>query len=150
VGLKKALGTRKINVFFDNVGGEALEAALRRLAQGGRIVLCGAISTYNDTPLSGNSSTGPRNYMTLVKQRGRMEGFIVFDYASRYDEARSKLRKWLESGLVHAREDTSAVGLESAPHALRGMFLGTNNGKVVVQVATPLLLEEEIIRGSRL
>ena len=82
-----------IDVFFDNVGGDVLEAALRNLARGARIVLCGAVSQYNEGALH-----GPRNYMNLLVKRARMEGFVVFDFAARYGEAAREMR-----GLDHER-----------------------------------------------
>jgi NADPH-dependent curcumin reductase len=134
-GLENALNGKNIDVYFDNVGGQTLEAALELLALHGRIVVCGAISTYNDGSLSGKASIGPRNYLNLIKQRGRMEGFLIMDYASRYGEAGEKLGKWIKNGTVKTREDKSEYGLDRAPYALRGLFLGANQGKVVVEVA---------------
>src|SRR6201992_3444012 len=88
----KAHAPDGIDVYFDNVGGATLEAALNRLAHGARIVLCGAVSQYNDTP------RGPANYMQLLVARASMTGFVIFDYARRYPEGVAQLAKWLHSG----------------------------------------------------
>lgn len=120
-----------INVYFDNVGGPILEAALANLARKARVVLCGAISQYNATP---DQLTGPRNYMSLLVNRARMEGFIVFDYAPRYGEAVRDMAGWLKEGRLKAREDI-VEGLENFPSALLKLFTGENLGKLVLRVA---------------
>ncbi|HEX7045879.1 MAG TPA: NADP-dependent oxidoreductase [Burkholderiales bacterium] len=120
-----------INVYFDNVGGPILEAALANLARRARVVLCGAISQYNATP---DQLTGPRNYMSLLVNRARMEGFIVFDYAARYGEAVRDMAGWLKEGRLKAREDI-VEGLENFPSALLKLFTGENLGKLVLKVA---------------
>jgi NADPH-dependent curcumin reductase len=145
-GLKRALAGRKVDVYFDNVGGETLEAVLRRVNIGARIVLCGAISRYNDS--NGNSSSGeaptavgPRNYTQLITRRACMRGFIVLDYADRYAAAQREIAKWLGEGCITARE-TRIRGIEQAPQALLGLFQGKNVGKVVVEVASLRCAEE--------
>lgn len=120
-----------INVYFDNVGGAILEAALANLARKARIVLCGAISQYNATP---EQLTGPRNYMALLVNRARMEGFVVFDYAARYGEAIRDMAGWLKEGRLKAREDI-VEGIEQFPDALLKLFRGENLGKLVLKVA---------------
>ena len=95
-------------MFFDNVGGEALEAALARLARGGRIVLCGAVSQYNSTA----AGRGPANYMQLLVARASMTGFVIFDYADRYAEGVAQLAKWLHSGELRSREHVVAGDVE--------------------------------------
>lgn len=132
-GLREALGGRTIDVYFDSVGGETLEAALRRLSQGARVVLCGAIGAYN-TNGTGGAAVGPRNYMQLLVCRARMEGFLVFDYATRYDVARRRLGDWVANGQLVCAEQVSD-GLSTAPEALLGLFEGKNLGKAVVRVA---------------
>ena len=118
-----------IDLYFDNVGGDILNACLGRLALRGRVVLCGAISTYNDR----GRPAGPSNYRNLIGRRGRMEGFIILDYASRFPEAQAALAGWLSEGrLVHAEH--IVVGLERAPDALNLLFTGGNTGKVIVQL----------------
>ncbi|MCG8459435.1 MAG: NADP-dependent oxidoreductase [Holophagales bacterium] len=119
-----------IDIYFDNVGGEILDAALRYLNRGGRIPLCGAISQYNAT----EPVPGPYNYLSLLINRGRMEGFIVFDFRKRYGEALEKLGQWVQEGKIHARYDV-VDGLENAPRALLKLFDGENTGKLMVKIA---------------
>jgi hypothetical protein len=119
-----------VDIYFDNVGGDILEAVLSRLARGARILLCGAISQYNAT----REMTGPRNYMNLLVNRARMEGFVVFDYADRYHVAVSELASYLKDGRMISREDV-IEGLDAFPEALNGLFSGANFGKLVLKVA---------------
>ena len=119
-----------IDIFFDNVGGDMLDAALARLALRGRVVLCGGISAYNAT----ESPRGPKNYFNLVSRRGRMEGFIVTDYAKRYREAVNDLAGWVREGRIKYRVDVQQ-GLENAPATLRRLFEGRNEGKQLLRVA---------------
>jgi NADPH-dependent curcumin reductase len=121
-----------VNVYFDNVGGEILDAALAHLAIGARIVLCGAIATYNDT----ESSPGPRNYTNLIVRRARMQGFLVTDHAPRFAEAAADLARWAAAGKIRDRVDV-VEGLENAPDALRRLFTGENFGKQLVRIAEP-------------
>jgi hypothetical protein len=115
---------RGVNVYFDNVGGAILDAALANLAQRARVVLCGGISGYNEK----EPPPGPRNLMNLVIQRARMEGFIVLDYASRFGEAMAKLAGWVaEEKIVH-KEDVQH-GIENAPRTFQRLFRGENTGK---------------------
>ncbi|MDB5100415.1 MAG: NADP-dependent oxidoreductase [Cyanobacteria bacterium RYN_339] len=118
-----------IDVFFDNVGGTILEAALANLARHARVVICGAIAQYNAT----EPSPGPANYMALLVQRARMEGFVVFDYAERYAAALADLAGWLEAGQLVAHEDV-VEGLDRFPDALLRLFRGENEGKLVLHV----------------
>jgi NADPH-dependent curcumin reductase CurA len=118
-----------IDVFFDNVGGVVLDAALLFLATRARVVICGAISGYNaDTPIA-----GPRNYLRLLLRRARMEGFLFFDYLPRFDEASSALAAWLRAGKIRDRVDI-VDGFENAPAALIRLFNGENRGKQLVRV----------------
>jgi NADPH-dependent curcumin reductase CurA len=120
---------RGIDLYFDNVGGEILNAALGNLAMHGRVVLCGAIASYNEP----GPPPGPSNYINLLIRRGRMEGFIVIDYAHRFGEAQSEILTWmLEGKLKHIEHVVD--GLEHAPDALNLLFTGGNTGKVVVKV----------------
>jgi NADPH-dependent curcumin reductase len=119
-----------IDVYFDNVGGDVLEAALANLARRARVVLCGAISQYNAT----EAPRGPRNYLSLLVNRARMEGMIVFDYEARYDEARREMSAWLRAGRLKSREDI-AEGIEHFPEVLLRLFKGENLGKLVLEVA---------------
>lgn len=119
----------RVNVFFDNVGGETLEAALGRLARGARIVICGAVSQYNADRMQ-----GPSNYMALLVRRARMEGFVVFDYAHRFAEAAREMGGWMADGSLVSREQTVA-GLDAFPEALVMLFRGENKGKLILEVA---------------
>jgi NADPH-dependent curcumin reductase CurA len=118
-----------VDVFWDNVGGELLEAGISNLAMHARVVLCGAISTYN----AEEAPPGPRNYMNLLVKRSRMEGFVVFDYLPRADEAIADLVKWVGEGRLRVEEDVRE-GLEAAPAALKSLFDGTNTGKLLVKI----------------
>jgi NADPH-dependent curcumin reductase CurA len=120
----------RVDVYFDNVGGDILEAALSRLARGARIPLCGAISQYN----SAGRMKGPANYMSLLVNRASMTGFLVFDYADRYAEAARELAGWMAEGKLKSREQV-VEGLETFPETLLMLFRGENNGKLVLQVA---------------
>ena len=118
-----------IDVFFDNVGGEILEAALANLALRGRVVMCGAISQYNDAV----PPPGPRNLSVLISKRGRMEGFIILDFLPRAGEAIAQLATWVMSGQLKYKVDVME-GLDNAPEALRKLFSGANEGKMLVKV----------------
>jgi NADPH-dependent curcumin reductase CurA len=118
-----------IDPYFDNVGGEILDACLARLALRGRIVLCGAISSYNDR----GGLSGPANYRNLIVKRGRMEGFLILDYFDRLPAARVEMAGWLGEGKIKSSEHI-VEGLENAPEALNLLFTGGNTGKVIVQV----------------
>ena len=118
-----------VDVFFDNVGGDILEAALDHLAMRGRVVLCGAISQYNDT----EPRPGPPNLMNLVINRGRMEGFIIMDYMDRALEAMLELGTWVAEGKLVYKTDI-VEGLDNAPAALNRLFTGANLGKVMVKL----------------
>jgi hypothetical protein len=119
-----------IDVYFDNVGGTILEAALANLARHARIVICGAIAQYNAT----EPPRGPANYLALLVQRARMEGFVVFDYASQYATALADLAGWLEAGQLVAHEDV-VEGLDRFPDVLLRLFRGENEGKLVLRVS---------------
>ncbi len=118
-----------IDVYFDNVGGDVLDACLANLARRARIVLCGAISQYNST----TGVKGPSNYMMLLVTRSRMEGFVVFDYADRYAEGARQLAQWLKEGRLKSREDI-VKGFESFPETLLKLFAGENVGKLILEV----------------
>jgi NADPH-dependent curcumin reductase CurA len=119
-----------VDVFFDNVGGDILDAVLARIALRARIVLCGGISGYNEK----EPPPGPRNLMNLVRQRGRMEGLIVIDYAARFGEGLSQLAAWVRSGEIAHREDIQE-GFENAPQTFLRLFSGKNLGKQLLRVA---------------
>jgi NADPH-dependent curcumin reductase CurA len=118
-----------VHIYFDNVGGEILDAALARLARGARIVICGAISQYNAT----SAVQGPKNYLSLLVNRARMQGMVVFDYADRYPQAIAELAGYLNDGRMTSREDV-VEGIEHFPEALLKLFSGENFGKLVLKV----------------
>jgi NADPH-dependent curcumin reductase CurA len=117
-----------IHVFFDNVGGEILEAALARLAMRARIVICGAISQYNST----QGVKGPANYLSLLVNRASMTGMVVFDYADRYAVAAAEMAQWIAEGRLVAKEDVVEGGIGAFPETLLKLFKGENFGKLVL------------------
>ncbi|HYM55721.1 MAG TPA: NADP-dependent oxidoreductase [Solirubrobacteraceae bacterium] len=119
-----------VDVYFDNVGGDILDAVLARLARHARVVICGAISQYNATgPIK-----GPSNYLSLLVNHASMTGFVVSDYGDRYAEGLREMAGWLAAGRLSSREDV-AEGLESFPDTLLRLFSGENTGKLVLKVA---------------
>jgi NADPH-dependent curcumin reductase CurA len=118
-----------IDVYFDNVGGPILDTCLAQLALRGRVVLCGAISTYN----AQSPPPGPANYLNLLVKRGRMEGFIILDYVSRFPEAQVEMLGWIAEGKVRSAEHF-VDGLEHCADALNLLFTGANTGKVIVRL----------------
>jgi NADPH-dependent curcumin reductase CurA len=120
-----------VDVYFDNVGGEILDAVLARLARGARIVICGAISQYN----AEDGMRGPKNYMMLLVRRAKMQGFVVFDFASRYAEAAREMAGWRAEGKLKTREEVVDGGVAAFPQTLLKLFRGENTGKLVLKVA---------------
>ena len=118
-----------IDVYFDNVGGETLDVALSQLRLNARVVLCGAISQYNNTA----AVEGPKNYLSLLVNRAKMEGFIVFDFAADYPGAVRDMSRWIDEGQLQAREHI-VQGLETFPETLLMLFDGRNQGKLVIKV----------------
>ena len=119
-----------VDVFFDNVGGEILDAVLTRLARGARIVICGAVSQYNAT----EAVRGPSNYLSLLVFRATMTGMVVFDYAARYPEAMAEIAGWMREGKIVSREHEVEGGVEAFHDALLKLFAGENTGKLVLRV----------------
>ena len=119
-----------INIYFDNVGGDILEAALANLARGARIVICGAISQYNNT----GPVHGPSNYLSLLVSRATMKGMLVFDYADRYAHAIQEMAGWMAAGKLKSREHI-VDGLETFPDTFLKLFKGENLGKLILKVA---------------
>jgi NADPH-dependent curcumin reductase CurA len=120
-----------IDVYFDNVGGDILEAALANLAMHARVVICGAVSQYNnDGPVK-----GPSNYMALLVRRARMEGFLVFDFAERYAEAAKELGGWIADGRLKTKEHVVTGSIDEFPATLQMLFRGENVGKLVLELA---------------
>jgi NADPH-dependent curcumin reductase CurA len=120
-----------VDIYFDNVGGEILDAVLARINRKARIIICGAISQYNNT----TPVQGPKNYLSLLVNRARMEGIVVFDYADRYHLAVAEMAGYLKDGRMKSKEDV-VVGLQTFPDTLLKLFNGENFGKLVLQVAT--------------
>jgi NADPH-dependent curcumin reductase len=118
-----------IDIYFDNVGGEILDAALAHLARHARVVICGAISQYNST----SALQGPANYLSLLVNHASMTGFVMSDYLDRYAEAVREMAGWLAAGELVSREDV-AEGFESFPDVLLRLFKGENTGKLVLKV----------------
>lgn len=119
-----------VDVYFDNVGGASLEAALSNLARGGRIVLCGAISQYNADV---SQWSGPRNYMNLLVKRGRMQGFVLFDYKERYAEGAVALGQWWMAGRLKF-EHTIIEGLDRFVETLDRLWSGDKKGKLILRI----------------
>jgi NADPH-dependent curcumin reductase CurA len=119
-----------VDVYFDNVGGDILDAVLTRINRKARIVICGAISQYNNT----TPVKGPANYLSLLVNRARMEGIVVFDWADRYPEGAAQMAQWMKEGNFKTREDI-VDGLENFPQTLLMLFEGRNFGKLILKVA---------------
>jgi NADPH-dependent curcumin reductase CurA len=120
-----------VDIYFDNVGGEILDTVLTRINLKARIIICGAISQYNNTtPIA-----GPKNYLSLLVNRARMEGIVVFDYAKRYPQAIAEMAVYLKDGRMKSKEDVVLGGVTAFPATLNKLFSGENFGKLVLQVA---------------
>ena len=120
-----------VDIYFDNVGGEILDQVLAKLAPKARVVICGAISQYNNT----TPMQGPKNYMSLLVNRARMEGMVVFDYADRFPQAIAELAGCLKDGRLKSKEDIVDGGVAAFPRTLNKLFAGENFGKLVLRVA---------------
>jgi len=118
-----------IDVYFDNVGGEILDAALANLRMHARVVICGAISQYNNT----GKIKGPSNYMSLLVNRATMKGMLVFDFADRYHEAIQQYSIWIQEGKLKSREDVHE-GIENFHETFLRLFSGEKLGKLVLKV----------------
>ncbi|MCC9145515.1 MULTISPECIES: NADP-dependent oxidoreductase [unclassified Arthrobacter] len=125
--LKKAAGADGIDVYFDNVGGEHLEAALSVMNKFGRIAMCGAISQYNDAPV------GPRNLAIAIGKEITLRGFLVGSYKQYADEFAALMTGWLQEGLVRY-DETFVDGLENSPQAFIDLMKGANKGKMIVNL----------------
>jgi NADPH-dependent curcumin reductase CurA len=119
-----------IDIYFDNVGGEILDAALANLARKARVVICGAISQYN----ANDGMQGPANYMSLLVNHASMTGYVVSDYGDRYRDGLREMTEWLEAGKLVSREDI-APGFENFPDTLLRLYKGENTGKLVLELA---------------
>jgi NADPH-dependent curcumin reductase CurA len=127
----RELCPKGVDIYFDNVGGEILDTVLTRITRGARIVICGAISQYNNT----TPVQGPANYMSLLVNRARMEGMVVFDYVDRYPVAIAEMAGYLKTGKMKSKEDVASGGVQAFPDTLLKLFSGENFGKLVLQVA---------------
>jgi NADPH-dependent curcumin reductase CurA len=116
-----------VDVYFDNVGGEILDAVLTRLARGARVVICGAVSQYNESRVQ-----GPANYLMLLVARASMTGMVVFDYEARYPSAMAELAGWLQAGQLVTREHVVHGGVGDFHDVLLMLFDGANTGKLVL------------------
>jgi NADPH-dependent curcumin reductase CurA len=121
-----------VDVYFDNVGGEILDAVLTRLARGARVVICGAVSQYNST----EGVRGPSNYLSLLVARASMIGMVVFDYAPRFGEAAAEIAGWMREGRLISREHIVDGGVSAFPDTLLKLFTGENVGKLVLRVGS--------------
>ena len=127
-GLKREC-PKGVDVYFDNVGGDILDAVLSHLNFKARVVICGAISQYNNK----EAVKGPANYLSLLVNRARMEGFVVMDYADRYAAAGQEMAGWLAKGQLKSKEHI-VEGLETFPETLMKLFNGENVGKLILKV----------------
>lgn len=125
--LQEAAGDDGIDVYFDNVGGDHLEAAIAVMNKGGRIAMCGAISQYNST----DAPTGPRNLALAIGKELTLRGFIVGSYNQYADEFAALMSGWLKDGTV-SYDETFVDGLENAPQAFIDLMKGANKGKMIV------------------
>ena len=119
-----------VDIYFDNVGGDILDHVLARIRRNARIIICGAISQYNST----TAIQGPKNYLSLLVNRGMMKGMVVFDYADRYPLAIAEMAGYLKDGRMKSKEDVVS-GIQTFPETLLKLFNGENFGKLVLKVA---------------
>ncbi len=127
-GLKREC-PKGLDVYFDNVGGEILNAALSRIRMRARIVICGAISQYNNT----TRPEGPSNYMSLLVNRGTMQGMVVFDYSEKYGIAAKEMGMWMKEGKLKTKEDVYQ-GIENFHETFQRLFTGEKLGKLVLKI----------------
>ena len=119
-----------VDIYFDNVGGDILDTVLTRINKKARIIICGAISQYNNT----TAVQGPKNYLSLLVNRARMEGIVVFDYADRYHLAIAEMAGYLKDGRMKSKEDVVKGGVAVFPGTLSKLFSGENFGKLVLSL----------------
>jgi NADPH-dependent curcumin reductase len=118
----------RISILYDNVGGQQLDIGLAHLAMGARVVICGAISQYNNASIE-----GPKNYMKIVTARGTITGIIVFDFLNRYSEAVKQISTWITEGSIQMKEDIYE-GIEQFPEVFLKLFSGENFGKLLIKI----------------
>ena len=119
-----------IDVYFDNVGGEILDAALTKLRLNARVVICGAISQYNNK----NDIVAPKNYLSLLVNRATMQGMVVLDYASEYESAAKEMGMWMMQGKIKSREDIYE-GIENFYETFLRLFSGDKKGKLILKIS---------------
>ena len=119
----------RIDVIFDNVGGSVLDESLRLIAMRGVVLLCGSTSQY-----AAEAMTGPNNYIWLGTMRARMQGFVIFDYADRYAEARSRMARWIQSGDLKLVEHVIDGDVGDFPLAFEKLYRGANRGKMLLRL----------------
>ncbi len=125
----KTYAPNGLHIFYDNVGGETLDIALMNLARGARVVICGAISQYNNMA----DIKGPKNYMKIVSARGKMNGIIVFDFIDEWPAAAKEIAQWINDDKIYVKEHT-VNGIENFASALNMLFTGENFGKLILEV----------------
>jgi NADPH-dependent curcumin reductase CurA len=118
-----------VDVYFDNVGGDVLDAVLTRLARGARIIICGAVSQYNAERVR-----GPANYLSLLVARASMTGMVVFDYQDRFPQAMAELAGWIRGGQLVSREHIVQGSVSDFPDVLLMLFAGENTGKLILAI----------------
>ncbi len=126
----KKIHKKGLDIYFDNVGGDMLDDVLANIRRGARIVICGAISQYNNT----EGVKGPANYLQLLVHRARMEGIVVFDNYEKFPDAQREMAGWIKEGKLKAKEHV-VEGLETFPETLLMLFNGGNFGKLCIKVA---------------
>lgn len=125
----EAASPDRIDVIFDNVGGDVLNIGLKRIAMRGRVLICGATSQYVHANMQ-----GPSNYLALGTWRAKLIGYVYLDYAARFGEARRQMADWAAEGKLRFVEDVRPGGIADFPHILRDMFSGSNKGKLVMRL----------------
>lgn len=125
-----ALAPDGVDLFFDNVGGDVLNAGLGSLRRGGRVVISGAVSQYNNMQFM----RGPAGYLSLIVNRARMEGFVVIDFQDQFAEARAEIARWIQAGLVNPETHVVRRPVTSFVDMLSGLFAGQNTGKMVLEI----------------
>jgi len=131
-----------IDIYFDNVGGEILDAALANINIGARVIICGAISQY--TQFGQEVTPGPANYIALLTKRARMEGFIILDhYPEHRGKMESEMLQWISEGKL-TFIDEIVEGLENAPRVINKLYRGENKGKLTIQIAESSEIEEAV------
>ena len=119
----------RIDIIFDNVGGPLLDTLFRRLGMGGRIIVCGATSQYNNDVIY-----GPSNYLALATMRARMEGFIIFDYEDRYEQARADMIEWMQQGRLRFKDNIVDGEVSDYLDTLHRLYEGQNIGKMMLRL----------------